>query len=377
MEGPTAALRQSEPCVKFRTSEVRAPLVLFGFGSIVNIRLLLDAGLDLAQASERADHDLVRSVPALVVSATTAQPLGAAALGDDRLLIGADIYAARALASPDEPGLLCVALEPIAGATATGPMSQAEAPVEGAGEFSRVKLRVAQLLRPALDPLIQEVSSYLSDGYRTLGAQVVGVLMERENRMAIRLYTEVRSALDAPIAARVGLYAIVGDRQAMYLLDPAAIFDVFRRITDLRPSAQTSPLSLTALLVSGLIGADETVSADALSRNEPLDVQVASLQYASAPDLSIAEKAWFGTEVHIQPLLREGYIKLIAAYPSNLRPWVAPKLEGRVEMMAAALQDYEAGTRQFLSRGSHTSRRWDTYIGRFIGSVLQGYLPPE
>lgn len=342
----------------------------------IDIASGIAAGHTLADACERAEDQLVEAVPDVLWCSIAAMSRSAQRLARDRFRLDDTTYDVRVIAEPQDANVLCIVIGPAATRWTSPISTHIEASVSGSGRYQTVSLDAVAPLAKVSAAGAELVAAFLEDGYRRLAAITKRELLRADNDVAVDLYTEVRSALDESIASRVSLYAIVNDDQAMYMLDQAAIMEVVRRVSVARSSSGASPLALTALLVKGWVNACETVSIAALERDEPLAVRLADMHYETSPELGLAEKGWFGDIAHVQPIVTAGRLKLIAAYPSDLKSDVHQRLAAQRGRLTEVLSAYEKTARGLIrTREPRYALGWDRHLAELIGHVLRGYFP--
>ncbi len=334
----------------------------------------LAVGLSLADACSRAEEHLVRHLGPVVCAAVVEAEAGAHQLGSDRFVLEATVYDIRPGAAISDANTLHLVIGELGSRWATEAFDEHTVKVQGYGRYTSVLISADLRLSSVVETIGGHVQSYLADGYRRLQANVVRELLEADHRIAIKLYAEIRSVFDEDVASRISLYAIVEEREAIYLLDPPAILKALQRASNQRPSASGSPLTLTALLVRGSVRAEDTVALGALDHENPVAVRLADLYYPTSPEYNLAEISFYGNTAHVQPLVRDGKVRLIAGYPTEVRDFAEPGLTRIEARLTEIIRDYERAVIK-LARHEHDGmpgpRRWSSYISELTGWVLK------
>jgi hypothetical protein len=251
-----------------------------------------------------------------------------------------------------------------------------EASIPARGRYTTIALTLDPRLADLGDGLTEALAQHFRSAYRRLEAYVVKLLLDIEYKVANHLYAEVRSVLDEHLASQVGLYALLDRENATYLLDPQAILAVLNYATQSRMSTSPSPLKLTALLVRGWVRPEETVAKHVLGSVTPISVEFAEMSYPTAPELEIAEESWYGRAALVQPLVRDGHIRLVAAYPVSCRSHIEPVLENISGRLAEILERHAKETSRLGRKSRDGTGHWDAgliaeIIGRFVGGAAR------
>lgn len=84
----------------------------------------------------------------------------------------------------------------------------------------------------------------------------------------------------------------------------------------------------------------DTIANKALEADVPLAFRLQDLRYTITPGFDVAEGGLYGaTELICQPLVREGTVRLIAAYPAKAREAVETPLDGLRSRLARIVAD--------------------------------------
>jgi hypothetical protein len=339
----------------------------------------LAAGLTLSEACERAEGGLVSAAPTVVQEALASDDGSSVEpVGRDRLQSGDTVYEIRVGANVQDPASLQVVIGVLGGHWTPGDGSRSSVAIEGVGQYSNVVVECDQRLASRVDLAAEDLAQFFTVGYRKLRENVKRELLLTDMRVAIRLYAEVRGVLSEAAASNVWLYAILNEDRAVYLLDPTVVTTILERAAANRAAVDASPLALTILLASGWVKADETAAVHVLKHDEPIAVKVADMYYPTTPEFNVAEKTLYGEKAHVQPLVRDGKVRLVAAYPPDLRDDVELKLWALRRRFAEILQEHQRATKKLFARESRESQsRWDFYLARLMGSFFGGYVSPS
>ncbi len=332
--------------------------------------------ISLPEACARAEQISAESVPSIVVAAVCdTEPEEAATAGDSRFRYRGETYECRAAASADDAGRLDVVIGRVYERWDLDRFSETELRLTGEGRFTRLALRHDRTLRGVRDAIGEELLLQLEEDSRRIAARTLGKLLTLEHEVATALYIEVRAALDADQASRVGLYALLDDGRAMYFLDPAAIMAVLNYCQEARPSVGPSPLTLTALLVRAWVLSDDTAAKFALANGTSVQLQLANLRYTTTPGFDVAETALYGSAAVVQPLVSEGRVRLIAGYPLSLRSAVGPKLSRLRPRFTDIIRSHEKATRALIrARFPGADQRWNAdRLAELLGYFVGGY----
>lgn len=345
----------------------------------IDVGPALAAGLTLSEACERVEGSLISSAYAVVQATITSGQVSAAPIGRDRLQLDGIVYEIRVGENVQDSASLQVVICVLGGQWKPSDGRRSSAAIAGVGKYSNVVVECDSQLASFVDLTAEELAQYFAVGYRKLRENVKRELLLTDMRVAIRLYAEVRGALSEPAAAHVWLYAILDDDRAVYMLDPTVVTEMLERAAANRTTIDSSPLALTILLASGWVKADETAAVQALKHDEPLVVKVADMYYPTTPEFNVAEKTLYGDSAHVQPLVRDGRVRLVAAYPPDLREDVELKLWALRRRFAEILEEHQRATKKLFARENCTipTRRWDLYLARLIGSFFGGYASPS
>lgn len=334
----------------------------------------LTAGLSLAEACSRAEDRLVNHLSSVVCEAVVDTEEDAWPLALDRFVLDNTTYDVRSGGDITDANALQIVIGEVGSRWATEQFDRHTITVHGAGRYTSVAFSADPRLSGMVETIGECIQNYLADGYRRLRANVERALLEADNRIAIRLYAEVRSVFDEDVASRISLYAIVEGREALYLLDPPNILEALQRASNHRPSAAASPLTLTALLVQGSVPADETVAMQTIEHKGPVAVRLADLYYATAPEYNLAELSFYGDTAQIQPIVRDGRVRLLAGYPTEVRDLAEPGLDRLKGRLTEIVHDYERAVVRLAERKHEPlslHRHWDGYITSLVNGVLR------
>ncbi|HEX5712268.1 MAG TPA: hypothetical protein VFX85_03020 [Solirubrobacterales bacterium] len=334
----------------------------------------LAVGLSLAEACSRAEGHLVNHLPPVICKTVVDAEAGARQLAEDRFVLSDTVYDIRPGAAISDASALHVVIGELGGNWSVESFEGCTVGVQGHGRYTSAVISADPRLSAVVETIGQSVQVYLADGYRRLQANVMRELLEADHRISLKLYAEIRSVFDEGVASRISLYALIEEREAIYLLDPPAILKALQRASSRRPSVAASPLTLTALLVRDSVRADETVALGALDRESPVAVRLADQYYSNSPQFNLAEISIYGDTAHVQPIVRDGKVRLIAGYPTELRDIAEPGLARLEKRLSEITRDYERAVVKLVEskhRSSPTSRRWDKYIFGLAGRVLK------
>lgn len=306
------------------------------------------------------------------------EPRGEAAPLSPRFLFGGTVYESRIGQSPSDPGRLLIAIGEASTEWPKTSFIHVQIAIRGSGLYTCVAVEADPRLQPVVDSVAETIQAYFEDGYRRLEAHVVGELLAIEHRVAIDLYMEIRSVVDESAASRVGLYGLLDDGRAMYLLDPLAIQEALGQLNRERPTVSASPVALASVLVRGWVKTEDTIAKKALGVDEPIGFQLQDLRYTTTPGFDVAEGGLYGAaDLICQPLVRDGSVRLIAAYPVGLRELVEARIDALRPRFAQILADRGAMTRRIV-RGdaSNHDRSWSIdrfaeLLGRFTGGFTE------
>ena len=244
--------------------------------------------------------------------------------------------------------------------------------LSGSGMYTIVTVEADERLREKLDRIATAIQQYLQDGYQRMETYVVAELLKVEHRLAIDLYADIRVALEEKTATHVGLYCLLPNGQAMYLLDPLAIQTALSRLESRRPTASASPLALAATLVRGWVKSEDTIAEKALVASQPLGFRLQDLAYTTTPGFDAAEGGLYErSDLICQPLVPDAPVRLIAAYPVEMRETVEVELDRLRPRFAETLVRHAGATKKFL-KGRSSSGWWNAdrlaeLLGRFTG----------
>lgn len=336
-------------------------------------------GLSLPEACARAEESLTQEVHGIVQATVQEASDAECRISETRFTDGEVAYESRIRESASDGSVLRVAVGEVGAHWDADVLDRREVSVAGSGSYTSVIVQLDPRLASVADPIAEAIRDHLHDGYRRLEAQVLGRLLTVEYQVATRLYVELRSVLDEPVASRVGLYGLTSDGRAMYALDPPVIQTALTRLKVSRPSAAASPIVLTAMLVKGWLTEEETVARQALSVAQPVEVRLEDLRYTTTPGLDLAERGLYGPTATCQPLVRDGPIRLMAGYPSDLRWQVEPALDGLRSRFAEILGDHASSMSKMLEfERTASDRHWTVdrfaeLLGRFAGGFTDTF----
>jgi hypothetical protein len=242
--------------------------------------------------------------------------------------IDAQAYKVRITEHPTDPATIQLAIMKTgagAGVEVASPPTPLKLALDGNGLYSTGMLYVDDDLKSIEEIIAADVQATYAAGYRWLEAHVLGELLAIEYRVAIELYMEVRSVLPPMLADAVGLYG-VSKQNAFYMLDPSAIQTAFARAIEQRANVTVSPLEVTTLLVTQMLDPDETMSQVSLAEGRPVTLELENSPYAYT-GLNLVENVFYNTNnlMHF-PLVREGRLRVTAAYPASMNEQIAPEL---------------------------------------------------
>jgi hypothetical protein len=350
----------------------------------LDLAAALALGLTLPDACERAEDHLADGVVGVIQATVGAiTPKLSSRVSETRFVLYGVVYEVRVREVASDANILSVVVGETGACWQLDTFSHTDAKVDGPGSrYTTISLDFDVRLARIADDLTDALVLYFQDGYRRLEAHVVRELLDIEYKVANHLYAELRSVLDKSVASRVGLYALLDDERSVYMLDPLAILAVLDYSAHARPSASSSPLKLTALLVRGWVKPDETVAKQALKVDELIPMRLADMSYTTAPDLEVAEERWYGSTALVQPLVRHGHIRLVAAYPLAFRERAEPKLDGIADQLAAILAEHSRSTKKLVHKDRGGSGRgWDAgsvadVAGQFVGGFTKSHIQP-
>jgi hypothetical protein len=249
-------------------------------------------------------------------------------------------YEVRITEHPTEPTTVQLAVVKIGTAAGTSsPRAPVKLSLNGHGRYSVGMLYVDEDLQSIEDLLASGVQAAFAAGYRWLEAHIIEELLAIEYRLAIELYKEVRSVLPPLLANAVGLYG-VSKRDAFYLLDPIAVQTAFARAIERRANVAASPIEVTTLLVTQMLDPDETMSQVSLAEGRRLALKLENSRYAST-GLNLVEQMFYDTnELMHCPLVREGKLRITAAYPASMDEQIGPALARIADRCAEIVRIY-------------------------------------
>jgi hypothetical protein len=333
----------------------------------------------LPEACRYAEERIEAGIPGVIRETVDADEVKSdAAPAAPRFLFGDTVYESRTGQAPSAPDTLLVAMGEAGARWPKANFVQVQTEIRGSGLYTSVVVEADSRLRPIVESVSKAIQTYVEDGYRRLEAHAVGELLAIEHRVAIDLYMEIRSAVDTPAASHVGLYGLLDDGRAMYLLDPLAIQEALKQLNSERLTVSASPVALASVLVKGWVKTDDTIAKKALGVDQPIEFRLQDLRYTTTPGFDVAEGGLYGaTELICQPLVRDGSVRLIAAYPIVLRDLVEKRLDALRPRLAQILADRGAMTKRLI-RGDAGSpdRRWSIdrfaeLLGRFAGGFTE------
>jgi hypothetical protein len=110
----------------------------------------------------------------------------------------------------------------------------------------------------------------------------------------------------------------------------------------------------------------------ALSASQPLDFRLQDLAYTTTPGFDVAESGLYErADLICQPLVPDAPVRLIAAYPVEMREAVEGELDRLCPRFAETLTRH-AGVTKRLLKGKSASGWWNAdrlaeLLGRFMG----------
>lgn len=338
----------------------------------------MSLGLSLPEICKRLETHFVAQVAGVLREvADESEPEQDAGMPPSRLMYGGDLFEIRAQEGAFDSDRLTVVVGGVGTRWEPADFRAEEAPVEGSGRFTAIMVKADPRLRPVLEEMTSAVQCYFQDGYRYLEVHAMGELLTLEHQLTTALYMQLRTKLPEELVSQVWLYALTGDGQALYMLDPLAIQDALSASRAARPSTAESPITLTALLATGRVKEEDTVARRALVSEDPTKVRLQDLRYTTTPGYDLAETGVYGPEGWVQPLVGEGQLKLLAGYPADLRPELQPVLKQLRPRLATVVSDHAGSVRRILGRRDRgdfwSADRIMELMGHFFGAAADSY----
>jgi hypothetical protein len=337
-------------------------------------RLLIVPG-SVITLCRRTEAELEHSIPELVVriSAECAQ-----ALERDFMLIDKDkgmFRIAQTLyefkISEDHPErAVCVSILPLERGERLVTVDLA---LKDGGKYSRTRLTIPGTLARMSDPLGEAIQALYASGYKWLNAHGEGRLKSlqghspKDREIISELYSHIRAELHEH-SDYVTVFAL-GRKDAFFLFDSIHITTALDRNRAQSSRLAVSPLETTALLVTQRLDANLTISRAVIGDGQPISENLVESRYADT-GVPLAEMAFYGMPgIVCQPLVREGKIRLTAAYPAPLSAEIEPQLN----RITGQLKETVRGTRFSLRRPRGQRAGFQPgWLLRETGEVVRG-----
>ncbi|HEY5941737.1 MAG TPA: hypothetical protein VIT89_02600 [Solirubrobacterales bacterium] len=129
---------------------------------------------------------------------------------------------------------------------------------------------------------------------------------------------------------------------------------------------------MATILVKGWVKSEDTIAERALAASQPLDFRLQDLAYTTTPGFDVAEGGLYEmNDLICQPLVPDAPVRLIAAYPVEMREAVEMELDRLRPRFAETLMRHAGDTRKLL-KGRSTAEWWNAdrlaeLLGRFTG----------
>ncbi|HEY5942328.1 MAG TPA: hypothetical protein VIT89_05640 [Solirubrobacterales bacterium] len=178
---------------------------------------LFDLEIELPDACREAEARIAEGIPAVIEEAwgNGEHPGIKPSMVYDGIR-----YAVRARDLAGDAGALEIAIGEVGARWDIDEFVRIPVDLTGSCMYSTLSVEADQRLGPKLDRISSALQQYLQSGYRRMETHVVAELLRVEHRLAIDLYADVRAAVKDPAGTHVGLYCLLPNGQAMYLLDP-------------------------------------------------------------------------------------------------------------------------------------------------------------
>ena len=335
----------------------------------LELQSLFDLQIELPEACREAEARIADGISEVIeeVIGASKQPGEGSSILHDGIR-----FEVRAREIAGDASTLVVAIGETATHWNAAAFAQVPITLSGSGMYTTVTVEADERLKESLDQIATALQQYLQGGYRRMETHVVAELLKVEHRLAVDLYAEVRGPLEESAASHVGLYCLLPNGQATYLLDPLAIQIALSRLESQRPTTSASPLALATILVKGWVKSEDTIAERALVASQPLGFRSQDLSYTTTPGFDVAEGSLYErADLICQPLVPNAPVRLIAAYPIEMRDAVEKELDRLSPRFADTLAKHAVTTKK-LVRSRPDSGWWNAdrlaeLLGRFAG----------